>query len=117
MSTEGWIAAVGTVAAFCTTAAFVPQIVKIWRQGARDLSYGMLVLYLAGVLLWLLYGLLTGAQAVVLANLAAAVLVSISLGLKRFIEAKQTSIPAAYPPESAASASTPGGVASSKSSR
>jgi MtN3 and saliva related transmembrane protein len=116
MSTDGWIFAVGTVATFCTTAAFVPQIVKIWRQGGRDLSYGMLVLYLTGVLLWLVYGLLTGALAVILANVGAAILVSVSLGLKRFMEVRGP-MGADYPPESAASAAAPGGVAPSRSSR
>ncbi|HKE08869.1 MAG TPA: PQ-loop domain-containing transporter [Candidatus Acidoferrum sp.] len=41
----------GAVAGFCTTFAFVPQLVKIHRQGGRDLSYGMLAFYLTGVLL------------------------------------------------------------------
>ena len=83
MSLEGWIVVVGTAAALCTTVAFVPQILRVRRQGGRDLSYGMLVLYLAGVLLWLAYGLLSGARAVVAANAVAAVLVSTTLLLKR----------------------------------
>ncbi len=29
---------IGTVAAFCTTVAFVPQIVKLRKQGGEDLS-------------------------------------------------------------------------------
>jgi len=44
---------IGIVAAFCTTVAFVPQIVKLRKQGGRGLSYAMLLLYLTGVLLWL----------------------------------------------------------------
>ena len=40
---------VGSAAAFCTTLSFVPQLVKIRRQGGRDLSDGMLVLYLLGL--------------------------------------------------------------------
>src|SRR5262252_1079062 len=55
----------GAVAGFCTTFAFVPQIVKIYRQGGRDLSYGMLVFYLLGVLLWLAYGMLLHAPSVI----------------------------------------------------
>jgi 5'(3')-deoxyribonucleotidase/uncharacterized protein with PQ loop repeat len=79
MSLDQWITFVGTVAALCTTVAFVPQIVRVRRQGGRDLSYGMLALYLAGVLLWLGYGLMIGARAVILANVAATVLVSLTL--------------------------------------
>jgi 5'(3')-deoxyribonucleotidase/uncharacterized protein with PQ loop repeat len=82
MSLNQWITFVGTVAALCTTVAFVPQIVRVRRQGGRDLSYGMLAFYLAGVLLWLAYGLMIGARAVVLANVAATVLVSLTLLLK-----------------------------------
>ena len=58
MNTDSWIIFVGTVAGFCTTFAFVPQLVKIWRQGGRDLSYGMLALYLIGAVLWFIYGVL-----------------------------------------------------------
>ena len=82
LSLDGWIAVIGGAAALCSTVAFVPQIVKTWKQGGRDLSYGMLLLYLVGVLLWLGYGLLTGARAVILANAVAAVLVALTLALK-----------------------------------
>jgi FtsH-binding integral membrane protein len=57
-------------------------MVKIWKQGGRDLSYGMLVVYLVGVTLWLGYGLLVRAQAVILTNAATAILIAIATGLK-----------------------------------
>jgi MtN3 and saliva related transmembrane protein len=82
MSADTWIVLLGTVAGFCTTFAYVPQVIKIWKQGGRDLSYAMLSLYLFGVLLWLAYGLLIHAQAVVLTNLATAILIAIATGLK-----------------------------------
>ena len=82
MTTDNWILILGTVAGFCTTFAFVPQVVKIWKQGGRDLSYGMLGLYLLGVLLWLAYGVLMHAQAVVLANFATAILITFATALK-----------------------------------
>jgi MtN3 and saliva related transmembrane protein len=66
MTTDSWIVVVGTVAGFCTTFAFVPQLIKIWRQGGRDLSYGMLALYLIGAILWFIYGVLLHAQAVII---------------------------------------------------
>jgi 5'-nucleotidase len=83
MSPEHWVAIVGTTAAICTTGAFVPQIVRVWRHGGRDLSWGMLVAYLAGVVLWLGYGVLTGARAVIVANAAATVLVATTVALKK----------------------------------
>jgi MtN3 and saliva related transmembrane protein len=73
---------VGTIAAVCTTGAFIPQIVKIRKQGAEDLSFSMLFIYLAGVLLWLLYGLLLHAAAVIWANAATSFLVAVALVLK-----------------------------------
>ena len=73
---------VGSAAAVCTTIAFVPQILKIRRQGGQDLSYPMLILYLAGILLWLVYGLLLHAAAVIWANVATSLLVAVALVLK-----------------------------------
>ena len=82
MATFKWVEILGGVAGFCTTFAFVPQLVKIYKQGGRDLSYGMLSLYLSGVLLWLAYGLLLHAQAVALTNAATAILIAAATGLK-----------------------------------
>ncbi|HUL33034.1 MAG TPA: PQ-loop domain-containing transporter [Candidatus Eisenbacteria bacterium] len=72
----------GLVAGCCTTFAFVPQIVKIHRQGGRDLSYGMLAIFLIGVGLWLAYGLLIHAPSVILANAVTAALVVLAILLK-----------------------------------
>jgi len=73
---------IGGVAAVCTTVAFVPQILKIRRQGGKDLSYPMLLLYLSGIVLWLVYGLLLHAAAVIWANAATTVLVGVAIVLK-----------------------------------
>lgn len=82
MSGAGVIGFIGTVAALCTTGAFVPQILKIRKQGGKDVSVSMLVVYLVGVLLWLIYGLMFHAHAVIWANVVATILVSIALVLK-----------------------------------
>jgi MtN3 and saliva related transmembrane protein len=82
MTTDAWIVLLGSVGGFCTTFAYVPQVIKIWKQGGRDLSYGMLSLYLVGVLLWLAYGVLLHAQAVVLTNFATAILIAIATAMK-----------------------------------
>src|SRR5712692_10245399 len=80
---------VGIVAAFCTTVAFVPQIVKLRKQGGEDLSYQMLFLYLTGVLLWLVYGIQVHAVAVIWANALAGLMVLISIVLKANPPAKK----------------------------
>jgi len=73
---------IGALAAICTTTAFIPQILKIRRQGGDDLSYPMLLVYLTGILLWLAYGLLIHAAAVIWANACTAVLVFVAVVLK-----------------------------------
>jgi hypothetical protein len=44
----------------------------------------MLSLYLVGVLLWIGYGVLVRAQAVIITNLATAVLIAIATGMKAY---------------------------------
>src|SRR6202171_3179718 len=82
ITTANWIVVLGSVGGFCTTFAYVPQVIKIWKQGGRDLSYGMLGLYLVGAVFRLAYGVLMHAQAVVLTNFATAILIGIATGLK-----------------------------------
>src|SRR6185295_12706710 len=52
---------------------------KTWRQGGRDLSYGMLLVFLTGVLLWTAYGHLIGSLPVLVSNVATGVLVNVGL--------------------------------------
>jgi MtN3 and saliva related transmembrane protein len=81
----------GAVAGFCTTFAFVPQLIKIQKQGGRDLSYGMLAFYLTGVLLWLAYGILLRAPSVILANSATSLLIVLAIILKAWKERRPPS--------------------------
>ncbi len=49
---------IGLTAAFCTTAAFLPQVIRTWQtRSTKDLSLGMFLVMTTGVLLWLVYGL------------------------------------------------------------
>ena len=66
MTAVSWI---GFVAACCTTLAFVPQVVRIWKtRSTRDISLAMFVTMTTGVLLWLIYGLMIRDLPIVLAN-------------------------------------------------
>ena len=59
----------GFVAAFCTTAAFVPQLVRVLRlRSARDVSLPTFVMFSVGVFLWLLYGFYIGSKPVIACN-------------------------------------------------
>jgi MtN3 and saliva related transmembrane protein len=65
----------GFVAAFCTTAAFVPQLARVIRmRSARDISLPTFLLFSFGVFLWLLYGLDTGAKPIIASNCVTLVL-------------------------------------------
>jgi len=82
MSIETWSAVVGTGGALWTTTSFLPQLVSVRRHGGRDLSLTMLAMYLVGSLLWLAYGVLNGAGAVIAANVVVITLVSAIAALK-----------------------------------
>lgn len=59
----------GLAAGTLTTTAFAPQLVKAWRsKSTGDLSWGMLVTFSTGILLWLIYGVWIDSVPVILAN-------------------------------------------------
>jgi MtN3 and saliva related transmembrane protein len=59
----------GFIAGMLTTVSFVPQVLKAWQsKRCDDLSWGMLVTFSAGVVLWLTYGLRLWAMPIILAN-------------------------------------------------
>jgi len=65
-----WSAVIGTAGAICSAMSFLPQMLKVRRQGGRDLSMAMLALLLAGAVLWFTYGVINRATAVMVANIA-----------------------------------------------
>ncbi len=73
----------GLVAAFCTTVAFVPQVVKTWKtRSTADISLGMFIVLVAGIALWLVYGALIGDLPLVIANAVTLVLAGTILFFK-----------------------------------
>jgi MtN3 and saliva related transmembrane protein len=66
----GWFTeSIGSVAAVCTTVAFVPQLLRVWRRkSADDISLIMFLLFSTGVGLWLVYGIRIGSFPVATAN-------------------------------------------------
>jgi MtN3 and saliva related transmembrane protein len=60
---------IGYTAAFLTTLSFLPQVIKTLKtrdtSGISLLMYSMFVL---GVALWLIYGMLIGNRVIVIAN-------------------------------------------------
>ncbi len=74
---------IGLVAAFLTTAAFVPQALKTIRtKHTADLSAATFSMLLGGTLCWLYYGVKIGDMPLILANSITACLAAIILGMK-----------------------------------
>ncbi len=73
------IESIGFLAAFCTTTAFVPQLVRVLRlRTARDISLGTFLLFSIGVFLWLVYGIYAHSKPVIASN-AVTLLLSVSI--------------------------------------
>lgn len=63
------ITLIGLAAAFCTTIAFLPQVIRTWRtRSTRDLSLPMFSIFTTGIFLWLVYGLFEHDVPLILAN-------------------------------------------------
>jgi MtN3 and saliva related transmembrane protein len=70
---------IGYLAASLTTSAFIPQAWLTWKtRSAAGVSLGMYCVFTTGVALWLIYGLLSEAWPVVVAN-------TVTLSLAAFI--------------------------------
>ena len=81
MSTENF----GFIAAFLTTIAFLPQVLRIIRtRSADDVSILMLVLFISGLLFWVVYGIRAHARPVLVANTITLILNISILGMKIF---------------------------------
>ena len=81
MEMANLITLIGLIAATCTTISFLPQVIKSWKtKKTKDISLPMYLIFVSGVFLWLVYGLiikdipLIGANAVTFA-LALAILI------------------------------------------
>jgi len=81
-----WSAVIGTAGGICSAMSFFPQMLKVRRQGGRDLSTAMLTLLLSGAILWFAYGLINHATAVLVTNVAVIGLVSTTMIMKIVLE-------------------------------
>ena len=73
--TQFEIELVGMFAAVLTTAAFVPQVYKIWKSKVSDgISLSMYLSMFIGVVTWWVYGYLIGSPSVMIANIVAGLL-------------------------------------------
>lgn len=81
---------VGIVAALCTTASFVPQVLHTWRtKSVRDISLRMYLLFTLGLALWLWYGIHLESLSIILANCVTLVL-SCAILVMKLVYGKKT---------------------------
>ncbi|MBC8007649.1 MAG: SemiSWEET transporter [Prolixibacteraceae bacterium] len=80
---NGWIDSIGLVAGLLTTTAFIPQVLKIYRtKSGKDISGRMFSLFSAGIVLWLVYGILLHSLPLILSNVVTLVLSLTIIALK-----------------------------------
>ncbi len=67
---------IGFIAAVCTTFAFLPQVIKVWKtKQTNDLSLRMYTVMFIGICLWFVYGLRINSLSIILANIVTGFLV------------------------------------------
>jgi MtN3 and saliva related transmembrane protein len=80
-STE--ITLLGLLAASCSTFAFLPQVIKTWQtRSTKDISLGMFLVLVAGIVLWLIYGLMIRDIPLIVANVVTLLFAGIILCFK-----------------------------------
>ena len=69
MSHFNYIDSFGFLAALLTTIAFLPQLYKTWKtKSADDVSLIMLILFITGLIFWIIYGLKIHSIPILIAN-------------------------------------------------
>jgi len=69
MVSKSGIDMIGYAAASMTTVSFLPQLIRVVKlRSARDISLGMFLIFTAGTVFWLIYGILVHSLPVSIAN-------------------------------------------------
>ena len=70
MSNFNYIDFFGFSAALLTTIAFLPQLYKTWKtKSAGDVSLVMLILFITGLIFWIIYGIKIHSIPILVANI------------------------------------------------
>lgn len=74
---------IGFIAAFCTTFAFLPQVIKVIKyRETKALSLAMFLLQTMGLTLWLIHGIMINDLPIIFANTLSVVFSAIILFYK-----------------------------------
>ena len=81
--TNNFVSIIGMIAAFCTTIAQLPQVIKVLKtHQTRDISLWMYIIINIGVVLWLIYGLYIYDFPLIIANAITFILTMVVLIMK-----------------------------------
>ena len=76
-------ALVGTLAGICSTSSFIPQVIKVWREGDTEaISKKMYLVTVTAFSLWIIYGLMIGSMPIIVFNIASLALSATILAIK-----------------------------------
>lgn len=74
---------IGLAAAFCTTLAYVPQALRVWKtRSTKDISLITFSVLTFGIVLWLIYGFAISSLPIILANIVTLLLTGAILFFK-----------------------------------
>lgn len=74
---------IGNIAAILTSISFLPQAIKILKtKDTKSISLPMYIMFVVGVLLWLIYGFLRNDVPLILANIVTLSLAGLILWFK-----------------------------------
>lgn len=60
---------IGSLAAFFTTVAYIPQAIKVFREkNTKGISIGMYLFITTGIALWFIYGVMIGSPSLMVTN-------------------------------------------------
>mgnify|MGYP001604701473 CR=1 FL=1 len=78
-----FVTVLGMVAGVLTTVAFLPQVMRTWRtRSTADISLVMFLIYVTGIVLWLIYGLMLSDLPLITSNAVTLLFAGTILGLK-----------------------------------
>lgn len=74
---------IGFIGGGCTTLSFIPQVALVLKtKSTKDISLLMYSVFVFGIFLWLMYGIMSGALPVIIPNLITFVLAGSILTMK-----------------------------------
>lgn len=79
----GYLDLIGYIAGALVIGSLIPQMIKSWRtKSTKDLSLGRYLIYISGIIMWLVYSFLILNKPMIISNIIALMFASSILFLK-----------------------------------